>query len=266
MLDLKTPVSLYYQLELLLRREFAGGDYEPGAAIPGENELANTHGVSRVTVRRALDRLEEDGLIVRRRGARTVLSPHITSLAIDEESRSQFRGFEEELRVGGITPQAELLEATEGEAPESVTAKLALSPDTTVVRIRRLGRAGARPLWLESRYFPLDLGRRIVKADLAHESILSLIGAAGFEVKRVEMQLRPVLATSRQATMLGVQADQPLLLHESVSYIDGDRPVQLARVHLRGDLYRVALHARPCDDMPGLQLTSGGYVVTDSRD
>jgi GntR family transcriptional regulator len=264
MLDLKTPVSLYYQLELLLRREFSGPDYEPGGAIPGENELASRYGVSRVTVRRALDRLEEDGLIIRRRGARTVLSPLVSNLLDDEESHSQFRGFEEELGVGRLTPEAELLEASESEAPESVTAKLALPLQATVVRIRRLGRLGTRPLWFESRFFPLDLGRKMAQADLAHESVLTLIRAAGIDVKRVEMQLRSVQATTRQAMLLGMQAGQPLLLHESVSYIEGDRPAQFARVHLRGDMYRVTLHARPHEDMPGLQLISGGYVVTDT--
>lgn len=266
MLDIKTPVSLYYQLELRLRREFAGDDFSAGGAIPSENDLAKKYGVSRVTVRRALDRLEEDGLIIRRRGARTILSPLVASLPNHEESRSEFRGFEDELRVSGLTPQAELLEVTEGQAPEPVPAQLAMPGDATVVRIRRLGRAGRKPLWLESRFFPIELGRTIANADLAHESILGLIRTAGFDVKRVEMQLRPVQATARQAKILGTEATQPLLLHESVSYVDGDRPVQVARVYLRGDLYRVVLHARPYDDMPGLQLTRGGYVVTDSPD
>jgi Transcriptional regulators len=266
MLDANTPVSLYYQLELRLRREFAGSEFTPGGTIPSENDLAKKYGVSRVTVRRALDRLEEDGLIIRRRGVRTVLSQLAANLPNHEEARSEFRGFEDELRGSGLTPQAELLEVTEGQAPESVTAQLALPGDSTVVRIRRLGRAGTKPLWLESRFFPLELGRAIVTADLTHESILSLIRNAGFDVKRVEMQLRPVQATSRQAKMLSTDAAQPLLLHESVSYVDGDRPVQVARVYLRGDLYRVVLHARPYDDMPGLALTGGGYVVTDSPD
>ncbi len=266
MLDTKAPVSLYYQLELKLRQEFAGGDYKAGVPIPGENELAAKYGVSRVTVRRALDRLEEDGLVIRRRGARTVLSSLVDRLSAPGDSHSQFRGFEEELRVGGLEPQADLLEATEGEAPESVAAKLGLECHDIVVRIRRLGRAGDKPLWLESRFFPLELGRVIAKADLAHQSILGLIRSAGFDVVRVEMDIRPVQPTLRQAAMLGVEAAQPLLLHESVSYIEGDRPVQIVRVHLRGDLYSVALQGRPNDDMPGLQLISGGYVVTDNID
>lgn len=266
MLNSKTPVSLYYQLELHLRREFAGSDFRPGVAIPSENELAAKYGVSRVTVRRALDRLEEDGLIIRRRGARTVLSQLVTDLPKDEKSRSEFRGFEDELRVRGLTPQAELLEVTEGQAPEAVAALLGIPADASVVRIRRLGQAGNKPLWLESRFFPLELGRTIAKADLTHESILRLIRDAGFDVKQVEMQLRPVVATARQAKMLRMPSGQALMLHESVTFVEGDQPVQVARVHLRGDLYRVVLHGSPYDDAPGLELTSGGYVVTEGLD
>jgi GntR family transcriptional regulator len=264
MLEPKAPVTLYYQLESLLRQDFATGGFKPGDAVASENDLAEKYDVSRVTVRRALDGLEEDGLIIRRRGARTLLSPLVAQLPKGKQGTTVFRGFEDELRDRGLSPHAELLEVTEGKVPDFIASMLEAAPSAEIVRIRRLGRIGTKPLWLESRFFPLDVGRAIAKADLTHESILGLIRQNGHEVVSVEMQIRPVIATPRQAKLLELPESQPLFLHESISYVKEREPVQVARVYLRGDLYKVVLTAEPYEDMPGLRLTSGGYVVTDA--
>jgi GntR family transcriptional regulator len=264
MLEPKGPVALYFQLESKLRQDLEAGRFKPGDSLTAENELATKYGVSRVTVRRALDRLEEDGLLIRRRGARTIVSQLAAQLCTANKTTGEFRGFEDELRDRTVGRRAELLEVNEGTVPEFIASRLQVPIDADVIRVRRLGRIGPKPVWLESRFFPLDVGRVVAEADLAHASILEVLRKAGVQVTSVEMQLQPVLPTPRQAKLLQVAASQPLWLHESVSYVGGRRPVQVIRVYLRGDLYRVVLHARPIEDGPGLELTGGGYVVTDS--
>jgi len=255
------PLALYYQLELLLREQIESGWLKPGDSLPSENALAEEFKVSRITVRRALDRLEEDGLIIRRRGARTILSPNITHRPKGERPHGDFRGFEDELRQLGMSPSATIMEINEGVPPSFIATLLELPEGTKTVRIRRLGKAEGKPLWIESRYFPLDIGQALVNADPSRNSILTLLNRIGLKVTEVEMHLQAVVATPRQAQLLLIPSNDPLLLHQSITFIEGHRPVQVARVYLRGDLYKLVLNARTQAASSGLELTSGGYLV-----
>lgn len=256
------PVPLYYQLELMLRELIESGQWKPGGELPSEHEMAQQFNVSRITVRRTLDRLEEDGLIVRRRGARTTLAANITYQAKNQQPAGDFRGFEDELRRQGLSPQAIVLETTVGAPPPSIATSLELPPGEEVVRIRRLGNSDGNPLWVESRYFPLPIGRSLIDADLSRDSILTLFRELGLHVGDVEAHVQAVVATPRQAQLLNLPAGAPLLLHESITFVEGRRPAQILRAYLRGDRYELVLHARPRADHSGLALVDGGYLVS----
>ena len=223
--------------------------------------VAHELGVSRITVRRAWDRLEEDGLIVRRRGARTRVASHLPRYTRRNEFAGEFRGLEDELHQRGLSPHAKILEIIEGAPPEHVRWALELHGDTDIVRIRRVGFLDEEPIWTESRYFPLDVGRALDVDMLSRASALTALAAIGDAVEQVEMRLEAVTATPRQASLLGVATGDALLLHESVAVAVGGRPVQVNRVYLRGDFYSLVLHARPKGDMNGLHITGGGYLV-----
>lgn len=257
----KGPLPLYYQLELQIRRRVETGELRPGDELPSENSLSEELGVSRITIRRAWDRLEEDGLIVRRRGARTRVASHLPRYTRRSEFAGEFRGLEDELRQRGLSPRARILEIIEGAPPEHVRQALELQGGTDIVRIRRVGFLEEVPIWTESRYFPLDVGRALDIEMLSHASALTALAAIGNSVEQVEMRVEAVTATPRQASLLGVAAGDPLLLHESLAVAVGGRPVQVTRVYLRGDFYSLVLHARPKGDMDGLHITGGGYLV-----
>lgn len=260
-LQSKGPLPLYYQLELLIRRRIETGELRPGDVLQSENTLAEELGVSRITVRRAWDRLEEDGLIVRRRGSRTRVASHLPRYTQPDQYSGEFRGLEDELRQQGLEPRAKILEIIEGGPPEHVKAALKLVSDTEIVRIRRVGLLRDVPIWTETRYFPLDVGRALDVQMLSHASALTALAETGNAIEQVEMRLEAVTATPRQATLLRIAAGDPLLLHESIAVALGGRPVQVTRVYLRGDYYSLVLHARPKGKMDGLHVTGGGYLV-----
>jgi GntR family transcriptional regulator len=238
------PVPLYYQLELALRRRIEAGELTGGSILPGEHLLAEQFGVSRITVRRALDRLEEDGLLVRRRGSRTLIAPHVARQPKIERNPTSLFGFEEEMLRLGLRPRARLLEATTGAAPDWAAALLELPPGANVVRIRRVGSSDGTPLWLESRYFPLDIGQAVLAADLTTASILGLIERdLGLHVDRTEVHLEAATATRRQAQLLGISAGASLLLNRSVTWDEAGRPIAVVLSHLRGDRYKLVLRA-----------------------
>ncbi len=264
MLRASEPVPLYYQLELLLREQIESGRLHPGDPLPGEFLLADQFSVSRVTVRRALNRLEEDGLIVRRRGARTLISPNLAPQQRRQRDSSTFRGFEDELRRVGLHVDARILESADGAAPPRIAALLEIPAGEEVLRIRRLGSSHDMPLWLELRYFPLAIGRRLLDFDPASDSILVLLQRKlGLQIEQVQAQLQAVVASQRQAQLLSVEPGAPLFLHQSVTFACGQGPVQVVLAYLRGDCYRLDLQAVPRPQESGLELVGGGYLVDD---
>ena len=265
LLQTNGPLTLYYQVEQRLRERIFSGQYKPGSSLPSENSLTSEFGVSRITIRRALNHLEEDGLILRRQGVKTIVSPHIPYQPRKRHPSWDFRGLEDELRQQGLHPNATLLESVEGEAPSFIAELLAVPADSLVVRIRRLGKLEETPIWLESRYFPEEIGLKVNKEDLSHKSILTILTSIGVDIGEVEMHLEAAAATERQAKLLKINPGDPLLLHQSITYSPDMKPVQVNRVYLRGDHYKLILKAQPQKEVSGLKIIGGGYLVTDGH-
>lgn len=265
-LNPQAPMPLYYQLEMALRRLIEDGVLLPGIPLDSETQLAQDYSVSRITVRRALDRLEEDGLITRRQGKRTRVSPGYIPTDPDRSKKPDYRGFEDELRRLELHPVAEVLEATTGTPTKLVAKLLNLSANDRIVRIRRRGLVGDKPLWLEARYFPIDVGRPLLEIDPASDSMLNLMeSVAGVEIASVDATIKAVAASRRQAKLLEVEDCDPLFLHESVTLdIDGRR-VQFLQAFLRADFYQLKLEAVPAERQihgrTSLVITGGGYLV-----
>ena len=260
-LDNKSPVTLYYQVELKIRRLIEKGDFKSGDPIPGEKELMDTYQVSRITIRKALERLEEDGLIIKKRGARSVVSDQIPNRLAKSYTTEDFRGIEDELRHQGLCPKASVFEHISLLPTEAISEIFQIGPDTELIRIRRLGEVDGVPIWLESRYFPRQLGEKLDADKLENESVLSLMLHLGYQVSDVEIRLEAVVATSQQAKLLKVPTGTPLLLHQSIAYDALRRVLQLTRTYLRSDYYKLIIYAKPQAGLPGLEITGGGYLV-----
>lgn len=234
------PMPLYYQLEMQLRRAFEAGQFDPDGRVPGELELTDLYGVSRITVRKALERLEEDGLLVRRRGRGTFVNKERVDSRRVSRNPGSFLQFEDELRRAGIHPRVELKGCETGVGPAPVLASLGLSPETTLWRVRRIGFDHRAPLWLETRYYPLHLREILTEDRLTEISINPVLTRHGFPITGEQWQLEAVLPTPRQAKLLGAARTVPVFRSIFTSF-SGESPVQFAEVVFRGDRYRVAL-------------------------
>jgi GntR family transcriptional regulator len=232
------PTPLYYQLEIALRRVIEAGDFLDGR-LPTEAELARQYQVSRLTVRSALRRLEEDGLIERHRARGTFVCRE----ALDKVVRDHDHlSFEEDLRRHGGELAIDVQAIEETEAPPFVAEGLQLVPHSSVVRVRRLGRINHEPLWLERRFFPLEVGRKLSQEILLGVSVNHLIQqVVGVRFKSARMRVDAAVATVEEAKQLHVAKGHPLLVSQQV-YFDADgRAVQLMRSAFRGDRYAVTL-------------------------
>jgi GntR family transcriptional regulator len=217
------------QVADVLRRQVLHGLVSEGA-LPCESDLAADFGVSRNTVREALDLLRTEGLVDRIQGTGTVVVagkyPHsidqLQGLAETLDGHGRVRN---EVRVSGIVP-----------APTSVARRLQLEPGADVVYLERRRLADDIPLSLDLTYVVRDLGEALLDQDLAGNDVFVLLEQlSGRALGRADLVLEAVAADSHSAAILEVPTGSPLLMVERLTHLDDGRPVDLEFIRVRGD-------------------------------
>src|SRR6516164_4241386 len=150
-LDQGSPTPLYLQLADQIRARIGDGLIKVGDALPSERELSLTGGISRVTVRKALDTLLREGLLSRRHGSGTYIAPRI------EQSAALLVGFSADMSNRGLTPGAIWIERRIGVAMPEEALTLALAVDAKVLRLTRVRTADKEPLAIERAVIPAAL-------------------------------------------------------------------------------------------------------------
>jgi len=228
----REPLPLYFQLETLLRQQIDTGEYESGNPLPSENDLAVQHGISRVTVREALRRLEEDGFVVRQRGRGTFVAPGVRRTGKILRDLSNVVGFEAELRRLGHEPQGEVLAIEEVPATGQLAQVMRIPAGSVLVRMRRRGTSRGEPLWLETRYFPADVGKDLIASGgLTSPAIIRLLEEQLAEhIGIVRIELEAALATEPQAELLQILPGTAIQVYEAAAETNSGRVVQFVRV------------------------------------
>lgn len=236
----QSAIPLYYQVEQDLASLIADGTLAPGSQLPSEEELVQKYGVSRTTVRKAVQELERLGLIEIRRGRGTfVRSEKIT------QEFTELTGFVEDMVAAGRRPSAKVLGKMTVEADEGVARQLRVPIGTEVMRIRRVRMADEEPVSLDETYLPIDLGRKVVENDLEVYPIFSLLeGKYDTPLLEADYRLEAVSAGPPVAEALGVEVKAPILLIERTSYSLDRRPVDYEKLFYRGDKIRLSTRLR----------------------
>jgi GntR family transcriptional regulator len=223
---------LYSRVETVLASEIGGGDLEVGDQLPTEDSLIARFGVSRITVRRAIQNLVSRGLVVIRRGKGTfVAAPKIT------QDLSELSGFVEDMHALGRKPTARVIGKGIVTADATVASQLALTKGERVARIHRVRLADGIPLSFDETYLPLEIGKKIITNNLKVEPIFSLLERKyGVPLIEAEYKLDAVAAETDVAAALRVKPGSPIFRIERTSYSTGKLPVDYERLHYRGDL------------------------------
>lgn len=204
-----------------------------GERLPTEMTLSDQFGVSRETIRKALKRLEQDGIIRRRTRAGTFL---VRLPAKSPDHR--LTGPIEEFRNLGTTTVAKLISRGPVPAPTDVADAFGLPPGETVYEFKRLRRMGGKPLLLLDAYFPLKIGRRIAKKDFHGELIVpTLRGAIRSKVREEYQQIDAVQAKGTLARQLKLASGSPVLLVKRLFVNAAGDPVVFFRENFRADQY-----------------------------
>lgn len=217
---------LYRQIKDFLIRSLEQGEWGPGDAIPSEGELAARFNVSQGTVRKAIDEMAAENLLVRRQGKGTFVATH-------SDPRSFYRFLRLVPDDGKATHAVsdpffcETIAAT----PE-VAVALGLQPGDSVLHVKRLLRFNGEPVVFDQIYLVADLFNGLALEGLraGERSLYSLFeGDFGVRMIHAEEHLRAVAADLQSAELLGVQKGEPLLLVERTAYTYGNKPVEWRR-------------------------------------
>jgi GntR family transcriptional regulator len=229
----------YHQVYLVLREQLADGRFAAG--LPGELNLTKEFGVARVTVRRALERLAQEGLIERSRGRGTVaLKPGARpgSAKPPAQQRAQLTGLLENIVNMGLRTRVTVLDCQVQPATEAVARELQLPAATPVQKAVRLRATAEGPLSHITTFVPQALAQGFGRRELARRPLLLLLEAAGVEFGRVRQVISARLADAAVARALAVDVGSALLAVNRLIYDTQDRPVQWLQGLYRPDRYQ----------------------------
>jgi GntR family transcriptional regulator len=215
------------------------GSLEIGVAIPPERRLATQLGVSRPTLRMAIDELVREGLLLRRHGSGTYVAEPKIALPLTITS------FSEDMRQRGMRPASRVLSFEEQSAGAKLGARLRVSPADRVWVIRRLRLADSEPMALEVLHVPQGIAPDLARRDLEQSFYELLAQRYGTVVVAGTQTIEPTVTNEEEAEVLGVPVHAPAFLFERTSTCEQGKVVEFVRSIYRGDRYRLVTELRP---------------------
>ncbi|NHK26459.1 GntR family transcriptional regulator [Parvularcula flava] len=227
-LDPEDRTALYLQLQKKLRTAIVENMLPPEKPLPAERDLAEEYGISRITVRKALQALVDEGLLNRRQGSGTIVARRV------EKVFSQLTSFSEEMKARGQTPGSRWLRRAASRITPDEVMNYGLSPDLRVYRFDRVRHADGAPMALEYSIVPAFA---LPSPDAVEDSLYVALNEAGYRPVRALQRLRAVLFEHQQAELLGVPEKSAGLLVERRAFLQDGRIVEISRSFYRGDTY-----------------------------
>lgn len=237
-----SPIPLYLQIEEELRGQVESGELGPNVRVPSEAELSEKFGVSRMTARKALDRLVADGLLFRRAGKGTFVAlPKIA------HGPSQLLSFSAAMNAQGVRHDTRVLDAGMVTAPTNIARELGLPPGAQTVFVRRLRLVEGEPGAIHMSYMPARFAG-ILGGDLTG-SLTELLTAVGGRVATTNDTVECVLASEQDASILGVRVGAPLVFIRGIAYTVDGEPVRHSEALYRADRFRFRIDTTGTQDL-----------------
>jgi len=227
-LDPSDSLPLYQQLQRGLREAIEKRILGPEDALPSERQLAEDLGVSRITVRKAIDGLVEEGLLVRRQGSGTFVSNRV------EKNFAKLTSFSEDMRARGRAPRTVWLTRAAGTVTPEESLTLRSSPGTPVFRFHRIRFADDAPMAIE---YATVIAACLPSLESVENSLYEALERTGNRPVRALQRLRAVLLSAEQAKLLKAQPGEAGLLVARVGYLKDGRAVEYSQSYYRGEIY-----------------------------
>ncbi len=226
--DTTSGGPLYKRLTRVLRESVESHLLDPDAPVPSERDIADRLGISRVTVRKAIEEMVEEGLLVRKRGSGTFVAGRV------EKSFATLTSFTEDMAARGRSVSSKWLVRERGLVTPEESLSLSLSPGAAVFRFHRIRFADEVPMAIE---LSTIVGDALPSQDAVEASLYDALRIQGQNPQRALQRLRAVLFTDEQAELLGVPVHSAGLQIERIGYNAAGRAVEWTRSYYRGDAY-----------------------------
>ena len=238
-LDRQSVTPLYLQLKDLLASQIADGLLQPGDALPSERQLGKEFNISRSTVREALRKLSDQGLIHTVSGRGAFVAPPCPDLTI----RVSLAGFAGDVRREGMSPSSRLLSTGLVASPSpALVEEMGLQPGDELVRLERLRLVNDVPLALHIIYLNHRPCPQILQHNLAEESVFQLLcGEYGLRLARAEEQVYAALADRREMELLNLAYPAAVLRAERTTFLDTGEVIEFSLATFCGEWYRMSI-------------------------
>jgi len=229
-----STTSLYEQIAHHLLAEIQRGDYEPNGKLPSEAELGERFGVSRVTVRLAVGKLSDDGVVERKQGKGTFVAAKQVRHGLDA-----LRSFHEALLLQGLEPSMQVISHKLQPIPEALRGLFDAADDCLL--LERLHFVDDEPIALGRSHLPVELAS-VVWTEVEHQPIYSILeSTTGLAVTRADLAIRAQEADRSLASALNVKRGAALLVMERTSYFADGRCCDRTTFYIRPERYAFVL-------------------------
>ena len=233
----KSPVPLYHRVYVLLRERIINGIYRPGDKLPSEPALMHAFGVSRITIKRALNDLAAQGLLERSRGRGTTVTQAGAQLRMNPPITASIDGLLANLSAVGKGTSVDVVAFEYVRASPDVASHLQLPEGTLVQHAARVRHLGQRPYAHSTSFLPEALGRTFSRDALKAKPLIDLIRQAGVRVGQVDQTITSTLADHDMARYLDVDVGSPLLKLCRVFFDTEKRAINYAEIRYAPDRF-----------------------------
>jgi len=238
-LNRTSPVPLYYQLKEIFRSWIAAGDFDQDGRFPSEAELQQRFKVSRMTIRRALSELVQEGFLVREQGRGSfVVKPRV------QDQLRRLTSFTEDMRLRGLPTESRILDFRLVHDPE-VAKAMGIPESEELVQLRRLRLVEGEAIAIQNAFIRHRFCPGIVERGLAGGSLYKTLEEGyGLRLGRALQTIEAKPADEYEAKLLGLEVGQPVLVLERLTYLVDGEPIEHVRSAYRGDRYRFTVELK----------------------
>ncbi|GGD11186.1 phosphonate metabolism transcriptional regulator PhnF [Pontibacillus salipaludis] len=233
MLDKRSPMPMYYQIEEHMKQKIQQGEFVPGDMIPSERELSETYEVSRMTVRQSITNMVNDGILYREKGRGTFVAEQKI-----EQTLQGMTSFTEDMKARGMVPSSRLLHFDVVPAQAEMAEKLGINQEEELFLIQRIRFADQEPMAVETTFIPAKLVPGL-NQEIVQGSLYEYMEAThGYQIGRATQLIEATIVDQQEAELLQVPLSSPVLVIERNSVLTDGTPFEVVKSAYRADRYK----------------------------